>query len=81
MNVKLIHKTGRENLVQNALSRKEDHMDMRLLISLRVDKQLAVLSDFDREVLEAYKVDPTAIELNEMFNFRRIPRYGLSSKF
>lgn len=38
MNVELIHKPGRENLVPDGLSRKEEHMDLCLLISLYADK-------------------------------------------
>lgn len=81
MNAELIHKPGWENLLRDALSHREEHMGLRVLVSLCTDAQLAALSDFDKEVLEAYKIDPTMWELNEMFNFHPIERHGLSSKF
>lgn len=81
MNVELIHKFGRENLVPDALSRKEEHMSLNVLIFLPANAQVAGLSDFDRDILEAYKSDPTAQELIAMFDYRPIPCHGLSSKF
>lgn len=41
----------------NALSHGKEHMGLRVLVSHRTDAQLAVLSDFDKDVLEVYKTD------------------------
>lgn len=81
MNMELIHKPRPENLVPDALSRKEEHISLNVLISLRADAQVAGLSNFDKDVLKAYKSNSTAQELNAMFDYCPIPRHGLSSKF
>ena len=75
MNVVLIHKLGRENLVSDALSRKEELMMILAMAQGQNDTPL------EREIKEGYKIDEEAIEMNRMFDFRPIPKEGLSSKF
>jgi len=75
MNVNLIHKPGRENLVLDTLSRREDLMTI-LTMTLTQDNY-----EFEKQVKEAYKNDEKAIELNKMFDYKRVPKKGLSSKF
>jgi hypothetical protein len=76
-NVVLIHKLGCNNIVPNALSRKEEYLDLNMMV-------LALSQDdtpFEKEVKEAYKTDGEAKELKKMFNFKPVPKKGLASKF
>jgi hypothetical protein len=57
MNVELIHKPGRENVVPDALSRKEEHRPSTTQI-LRM--MYAGEGDLARKIREAYMKDPEA---------------------
>ena len=75
MNVVLIHKPGRENLVLDALSRREEFMTILTMTLSQED------TPFEKEVKEGYKGDEEAIELNKIFDYKPVPKKGLSSKF
>jgi hypothetical protein len=75
-NVVLIHKLGRDNVVPDALSRKEGYLDLNMMVVVLSQED----ASFEKEVKEAYKTDGEAKELNKMFNFKPVPKKGLSSK-
>jgi hypothetical protein len=76
-NVVLIHKPGRDNVVPDALSRKEEYLDLNMMVMVLSQDD----TPFEKEVKEAYKTDGEAKEVNKMFNFKPVPKKGLSSKF
>ena len=69
MDVELIHKLGRDNLVPDALSRREELLTPRLLAL--VEEELdEVEKDFLQDVREAMKEDAEAIYNNQLFDTR-----------
>jgi hypothetical protein len=73
----LIHKPGRDNVVPDALSRKEEYLDLNMMVMALSQED----TPFEKEVKETYKTDGEAKELDKMFNFKPVPKKGLSSKF
>jgi hypothetical protein len=76
-NVVLIHKLGCDNVVPDALSRKEEYLDLNMMVMVLSQDD----TPFEKEVKEAYKTDGEAKELNKMFNFKPVLKKGLGNKF
>jgi antitoxin component YwqK of YwqJK toxin-antitoxin module len=76
-NVVLIHKLGRDNVVPDALSRKEEYLDLNMMVVVLSQED----TPFEKEVKETYKTDGEAKELKKMLNFKLVPKKVLSSKF
>jgi hypothetical protein len=76
-NVVLIHKPGRNNVVPDALSRKEEYLDLNMMVVVLSQED----TPFEKEVKETYKTDGEVKELDKMFNFKPVPKKGLSNKF
>ena len=69
MDVKLIHKSGRDNLVPDALSRREELITPCLLVL--VEEELdEVEKDFLDDVREAMKHNEDVVTNNRFFNER-----------
>ena len=69
MDVELIHKPGRDNLVSDALSRREEFITPRILMLVE-DELDDVEKKFLDDVREAMKQDEDAITNNRFFDAR-----------
>lgn len=69
MDVELIHKPGRDNLVPDALSRREEFITPRLLMLVEDDFDDVEKYFFD-DVRKAMKHDEDAVTNNHFFNKR-----------
>jgi hypothetical protein len=73
MNVELIHKPGQDNLVSDALSRREELITPRLLMLIE-DEFDEVERDFLDDVREAIKQDEDAVMNNRFFDERGLKK-------
>ena len=69
IDVELIHKPGRDNLVLDALSRREELLTPRILMLVE-DDLVEVEKDFLDDVQKAMKQDDDAITNNRFFDER-----------
>ena len=64
----LIYKSGLDNVVSDALSKKEEYLDLNMMaIALNQDDM-----PFKLNVKKTYKIDGNIIKLNKMFNLKLI---------
>jgi len=70
MDVELIHKPVRDNLVPNALSRREELLTSQLLVLVEKDLD-EVENEFLDDVREVMKHDEDAVTNNRFFDERR----------